>query len=142
MPSAQAGKEQALAQAAPGETARMSEFAKRLIFSLVAAPLCIWIVWLGGPAFVVFLSATSALCAYEFYRLAIGAGSTPLWGHGVIFSALVPLLVHARFLGLWVPDVGLLMLTVLELLTVALWVRGSDGKPLEVVGITILGVFY
>ena len=60
----------------------------------------------------------------------------------MIFSALVPLFVHARFLGLWTPGVSLLMLAVLELLTVALWVRGSDGKPLEVVGITILGVFY
>jgi phosphatidate cytidylyltransferase len=140
--SAQAGKEQALAPTARGSTARLSEFAKRLIFSLVAAPLCVWIVWLGGPPLVVFLSITSALCAYEFYRLAIGAGSTPLWGHGVIFSALVPLFVHARFLGLWTPGVSLLMLAVLELLTVALWVRGSAGKPLEVVGITILGVFY
>ena len=120
----------------------MSEFAKRLAFSLIAAPLTVWILWLGGPALVVLLSVTSGLCAFEFYRLAIGAGSTPLWGHGVILSALIPLFVHARTLGLWAPSVSLVMLVVLELLTVALWMRGSTGKPLEVVGITILGVFY
>jgi phosphatidate cytidylyltransferase len=120
----------------------MSEFTKRLAFSLVAAPLVVFIVWVGGSAFVALLAIASGLSAYEFYRLAIGAGSEPLWGHGVVLSALVPLFVHARFLGLWAPSVSLVMLLVLELLAVALWVRGSGGKPLEVVGITILGVFY
>jgi phosphatidate cytidylyltransferase len=120
----------------------MSELTKRIIVSLIAAPLAIWAVWLGGPALAVLLSVTAGLGAYEFYRLAIGAGSVPLWGHGVVLSALVPLFVHARFLGLWAPDVTVVMVLVLELLTVALWVRGSSGKPLEVVGITVLGVFY
>ena len=120
----------------------MSEFAKRLAFTLIAAPLVIWVVWLGGAPLAIVVSVASAIAAWEFYRLAIGAGSVPLWGHGVIFSALVPLFVHARLLGLWVPSVTLVMLAILELLTVALWVRGSHGKPLEVVGITLLGVFY
>ena len=31
---------------------------------------------------------------------------------------------------------------VLELLSVSLWVRGAEGKPLEVVGTTLLGAFY
>lgn len=132
--------------AAPGaaarDTPRMSEFAKRLVFSLIAAPLVVWLAWLGGPALAALLAVTSGIGAYEFYRLAIGAGSKPLWGHGVIFSALVPLCVHARYLGLWTPSVSLIMLAVLELMTVALWLRGSGGKPLEVVGITLLGVFY
>jgi phosphatidate cytidylyltransferase len=34
------------------------------------------------------------------------------------------------------------MLLVLEILAVALWVRGSAGKPLEVVGTTLLGALY
>ena len=120
----------------------MSELTKRVLFSVVAAPAAVATVWLGGPALVVLLALASALAAHEFYRLAIAADSVPLWGHGVVLSALVPLAVHARFLGLWTPSVTLLMLVVLELLTVALYVRGAAGKPLEVVGITLLGVFY
>ena len=120
----------------------MSEFWKRLAFSVVGAPTVIWLVWLGGAPLAILISVASALAAYEFYRLAIGAGSEPLWGHGVIFSAAIPLFAYARQIGLWVPDVTVVMLLILELLTVALWVRGSLGKPLEVVSITLLGVFY
>lgn len=120
----------------------MSEFWKRLAFSVVAAPTVIWLVWLGGAPLAILISVASAIAAYEFYRLAIGAGSVPLWGHGVVLSAAIPLFLYARQLGLWVPNVSIVMLMVLELLTVALWVRGAAGKPLEVVGITLLGVFY
>ena len=88
------------------------------------------------------MAVASAIAAYEFYRLAIASGSVPLWGHGVILSASIPLFVYARQLGFWVPGVSIVMLLVLELLTVALWVRGPEGKPLEAVGITLLGAFY
>jgi phosphatidate cytidylyltransferase len=120
----------------------VSEFWKRLAFSVVGAPTVIWLVWLGGAPLAILISVASALAAYEFYRLAIGNGSEPLWGHGVILSAAIPLFVYARQLGLWVPNVTIVMLLILELLTVALWMRGSRGKPLEVVSITLLGVLY
>jgi phosphatidate cytidylyltransferase len=120
----------------------VSEFVKRLIFSLAAAPLVILALWGGGPWLVALLSVTAALASYEFYRLAIGSGNTPLWGHGVLLSAAVPVFVYGRFLGYWTPTISVLMIVVLELLTVALWFRGSAGRPLEVVGITILGVLY
>lgn len=119
-----------------------SELTKRITFAVVAIPLLIGSVWIGGALFAAVIAVGAALSSYEFYRLAIGAGSVPLWGHGVILSTLVPLLVYARFLGLWTPPVSIVMLVVLELLTVALWVRGSSGRPLEVVGSTMLGVFY
>ena len=119
-----------------------SEFIKRLAFALIAIPLVVWLVWTGGIALGLLLATVSALAVWEFYKLAIGCGSEPLWGHGVVLSALVPLFVQARFVGMWAPPVSIVMLLVLELLTVALWVRGAEGKPLEVVGVTILGVFY
>lgn len=120
----------------------MSELAKRTAFAVVAVPAVLWLVWLGGAPLAILISAASAIAAYEFYRLAIGTGSVPLWGHGVLFSAAIPLFAYARQLGLWVPNVSIVMLLILEMLTVALWVRGAQGKPLEVVGITLLGVFY
>jgi phosphatidate cytidylyltransferase len=120
----------------------MSEFGKRVAVSAVAIPAVMGIIWAGGPWLAGFLAIVSGLASWEFYRLAIGTGSVPLWGHGVLFSALIPVAVAARFAGLWVPSVSLLMIVILELLTVALWVRGASGKPLEVVGITLLGTFY
>lgn len=120
----------------------MSEFAKRIAFAVVAIPVILWIVWTGGFLLALLLAMAAAFASWEFYKLAIGSGSEPLWGHGVVLSAAIPLAVHARFLGFWAPPVSLVMLIVLELLTVALWVRGANGKPLEVVGITLLGTFY
>jgi phosphatidate cytidylyltransferase len=120
----------------------VSEFAKRVIFAVIAAPAVLATAWLGGAPLAALLSLASAIGAWEFYRLAVPGGSEPLRAHGVLMSALVPLFVHARYLGLWAPSITILVLLVLELLTVALWVRGATGKPLEVVGITILGVFY
>jgi phosphatidate cytidylyltransferase len=120
----------------------LNEFAKRVLFALVAIPIVGAIIWGGGLALAILLAVIAGFASWEFYRLAIGTGSEPLWGHGVIFSVLIPLGVWARFQGIWTPPVSVVMLVVLELLTVALWVRGSGGKPLEVVGITLLGMFY
>lgn len=120
----------------------MSEFGKRVVVSLVAMPAVVAVVWTGGWPLAGFLAIVAGFASWEFYRLAIGSGSEPLWGHGVVLSALVPLGVLARYQSFWTPPVSLVMLVVLELLTVALWVRGSSGKPLEVVGITLLGTLY
>ena len=120
----------------------MSELGKRITFSVIAAPLTVVTVWLGGPAFVLLLTVAAALAANEFAGLAVASGSAPLKVHLVVLSALVPLAVHSRYLGFWAPSVTLLMLLVLEMLLVALTVRGSAGKPLEAVGVTLLGVLY
>jgi phosphatidate cytidylyltransferase len=120
----------------------MSELAKRVAFGVVAAPTVVAVVWLGGAWLAALIAILAGIGAWEFYRLALGSGTRPLSGHGIILSTLVPLFAHARFLGLWVPDVTMLMLVVLELFTVSLLVRGADSKPLEVVGTTILGIFY
>ena len=120
----------------------MSELAKRTAFAVVAVPVVMWLVWLGGAPFAILISVASAIAAHEFYKLAIASGSVPLWGHGVLLSASIPLFAYARVLGLWVPNVSILMLVVLELFAVSLWLRGAGGKPLEVVGITLLGVLY
>jgi phosphatidate cytidylyltransferase len=120
----------------------LSNLAKRLTFALFAIPIVVALIWYGGLPFALLLAMIAGFASWEFYRLAIGTGSVPLWGHGVVISILVPILVWARIGGFWTPPVSIVMLLVLELLTVALWVRGSQGKPLEVVGITLLGMFY
>lgn len=120
----------------------MSELAKRIIFSVIAAPLAVYLVFLGGAPLAVMLAVASGLAAREFYRMVSKTGSEPLSGHGVALSAALPLLVHGNTLGLWTPSLTVLMLLFLELLTVALFTRGSTGKPMEALGSTMLGVFY
>lgn len=120
----------------------MSEFTKRLAFSVIAAPAVVAIVFAGGAWLAVLLSVAAAIAAHEFYHLARETGSRPLHEHGVVLAASVPLFLHASVLGFWVPPVSVLMLVVLELLAVALAVRGIGGRPLEAVGTTVLGVLY
>jgi phosphatidate cytidylyltransferase len=120
----------------------LSELAKRTAFAVVAVPAVIWLAWFGGAPFAILISLASGIAAYEFYRLAIAAGNAPLLVHGVILSVAVPLFAFARQIGLWVPDIGIVMLVILELLAVTLWLRGPNGKPLEAVAITVLGVLY
>ncbi len=120
----------------------MTEFAKRVAFAVVAAPAVVAIGLAGGAALAALLSVASALAAHEFFLAARETGQRPLHAHGVVLAALVPLLVHASQLGLWVPPVAWLMLVVLELLTVALFLRGSAGRPIEAVGSTLLGIVY
>jgi phosphatidate cytidylyltransferase len=120
----------------------LSELAKRTAFAVVAVPLVIWLIWLGGAPLAVLIAVASAIAAHEFYKLAIAAGSPPLMVHGLVLSAAIPLFMYARLLGLWVPDVGVLMLIVLELLTFALFFRGASGKPIEAVAITLFGALY
>jgi len=120
----------------------VSELGKRIAFAVVAVPVVVGLAWSGGMAFAVLVAAAGAIAAWEFYGLAVCAGIAPLRGHGVVLSAIVPLAVFVRYDGAWAPPVSVLMLVVLELLVVALWSRGPAGKPMEAVGITILGVLY
>ena len=120
----------------------MSELAKRIAFAVVAVPVVVGLAWSGGLPFAALVAGAAAIASWEFYRLAAATGVMPLRGHGVVLSAIVPLAVFVRYEYAWAPAVGVLMLVVLELLSVALWARGPAGMPLEAVGVTLLGVFY
>ncbi len=120
----------------------MSELSKRVTFAVIAAPLAVYLVYVGGAPLAILLSLASGIAAREFYRMVSGTGSDPLTGHGVLLSAAIPLLAHANVLGWWTPSLTVLMLVFLELLTVALFTRGSAGKPMETIGSTLLGIVY
>ncbi len=120
----------------------MSNLAKRLAFAAVAIPVVVALVWLGGLALALLLAFAAAVAAWEFYDIAAGTGSRPLSWAGIALSAAVPLGAYARFEGYWAPPVSIVMLGVLTLMSITLWRRGATGKPLEVISITLLGVFY
>lgn len=120
----------------------MSEFPKRLLVALVLIPIVIGAIYAGGPALVTLLTVASGLAAWEFFRLANERGSRPLSGAGIVLSALIPVMVHARFLGLWVPSVPLVATAVPLLLAAVLFARGVTGGPMAAAGTTLLGVLY
>ena len=120
----------------------MSELALRILFSVVAAPLALWIVLAGGAPLAALLAVVSAIGAWEFFRIARGSGARPLDDVGIALAGLVPLAVHAHYLGLLAFRPALIALLVLALLASTIWLRGVDGRPLGTAAATMLGVVY
>jgi phosphatidate cytidylyltransferase len=120
----------------------MSELTKRVLFAVVAIPVVAGTLYYGDAPLAILLSVTAGLAAWEYNRMAAVAGARPMMVWGVVLAALLPLGVHAVRLGIWVPPISLVALLVPLLLSVALWARGSDGRPIEAVATTIFGVWY
>lgn len=120
----------------------MSELTRRVLFSIVAAPLAVAIVLVGSWPLAALLAVTSALAAWEFFRFAQADGLMPLEDLGIALAGIVPLLVHAQYLGLVSFPLFVLPLVVLAILALAIWMRGTSGHPLGAVGSTVLGIAY
>jgi phosphatidate cytidylyltransferase len=125
------------------------ELTKRIVFGVIAAPVAIAIVLYGGAPLAALLAVTAALGAWELFRIARASGLTPLDDIGIALAGLVPLGVHAHYLGLYDPNArhalgpaALVVLVPLVLLAIALWARGVSGKPLSAVAVTVFGIVY
>lgn len=120
----------------------MSELTKRVAFGVVAAPLALAILVSGGAPLAGLLAVASAIAAWELFRIARAAGHTPLADLGSALAGLIPLAVHASFLGLLQPKYAYFAIVLLLLFSVSIWARGATGKPLGAVAITLLGIVY
>ena len=120
----------------------MSELALRVGFSVVAAPIAVWVVLAGGAPLAALLAIVSAVGAWEFYRIARAAGAHPMADAGIALAGLVPLAIHASYLGLFTVPPALVALLVLVLLGAAIWLRGVEGKPIGAASTTLFGVVY
>jgi phosphatidate cytidylyltransferase len=120
----------------------MSELALRILFSVVAAPLALWIVLAGGAPLAALLAVVSALGAWEFFRIARGGGARPLDDVGIALAGIVPLAVHAHYLGLLAFQPALAAVVALAVLAATIWLRGVEGRPLGAAAATLLGVAY
>ena len=120
----------------------MSELALRIVFSLVAAPLALWIVLAGGAPLAALLAIVCAIGAWEFYRIARAAGARPFDDAGIAIAGLVPLAIHASYLGLFTVRPAFAAIVVMALMAATIWLRGVDGKPLGAVATTLFGVVY
>jgi phosphatidate cytidylyltransferase len=123
----------------------LSNLAQRALFALVAIPVVVAAVWFGDWALASILAIASALGAWEFYRLAEKLGTRPMARAGIAIAALLPLAIHARYLGLPVDAVvstSLGAVLVVALFSAAIFVRGVPGRPLESVSLTVFGILY
>ena len=120
----------------------MSELAKRVLFSLVAAPLALWIVLAGGAPLAALLAIVCAVGAWEFFRMARQTGARPLDDVGIALAGIVPLAIHAHYLGVFTARPALGALLALLVMGAVIWLRGVEGGPLGAAATTMFGVLY
>ena len=112
------------------------------MFGVIAAPIALAILFIGGAPLAALLAVASAIGAWELYRMARVAGYTPLSDLGCAMAGLLPLAVHANYLNILEPRMAYLAMPLLVLLAVVIWARGSEGKPLGAAAVTALGALY
>ena len=118
---------------------------QRIAVAVVAIPVVVGIIWLGGWTLAATLAVLGVLGAREIYDFARRQGIEPLERTGWLAAAGIPLLAYwakgsetrwaepALYLGaVW------LMFT----LTVAMARRGPSGRPLTSVSITMFACLY
>ena len=120
----------------------MSELAKRIAAALVAAPLALVMIYLGGLPLAVFLSVVSVGCAWEFYRIAAAGGLEPLDPLGIPLAGAVPLTAYAASIDLYRPSLAVPAVVLLVVLAAVIWARGTQRHPLSAAAATALGVLY
>ena len=120
----------------------MSEFAKRVAFAVAAIPVVAWCVYAGGAPLTALLAIAAALAAWEYGKIVSATGVQPLMPVLVVLAPLIPLALHAVRLGYAVPGIAWVALLVPVVLTIALWARGSAGKPIAATATTLFGVWY
>jgi phosphatidate cytidylyltransferase len=121
----------------------MSNLARRILFAVVAIPVVVGIVWLGGWPLAGALGVLGALGAAEVYGLARRQGVEPLVPAGTAAAAVIPLVAHwtrgyagdAR----WGWALGVLWLLAVPALAMR---RGPAARPLAAAGVTVFGALY
>ena len=120
----------------------MSDLAKRITSALIAAPVALIMIYLGGLPLATFLAAVSAGCAWEFYRIAAAGGVEPLDPVGIPLAGAVPLAVYAAGIGLYRPSLVVPAVAMLIILAAVIWTRGPQRRPLGAASLTVMGILY
>ena len=139
-----ASDESTAAAATPAQRGRapVSELTKRVLFGVLAGPITVLLVWIGGLPMAVLMSAAAGVAAWELFRMARATGAAPLAGLGICAAALLPLFMVTQPRGVFEFPPALLAGIVLVVLSAAIWLRGTTGRPLSSVAITIFGIGY
>jgi len=121
----------------------MSNLAKRIAFAVVAIPIAIGIVWVGGWPLAGALAALGALGAGEVYGLARRQGVEAQVPAGIAAAIGIPLVAYwtrAHPADAWVAwALGVLWLLAVPALAMR---RGPAARPLAAAAITVFGALY
>lgn len=120
----------------------MSELTTRILTALVAAPIALGMLWLGGLPLAAFLAAVAAGCAWEFFRIARATGLDPLDPLGIPLAGAIPLATYAAAAGLVQPNLAVPAVVLLAILAAVIWTRGTTRRPLGAAAATVLGILY
>lgn len=112
----------------------MSNLFLRIATAVVGIPLIVFLTYLGGWPFAIFVIVATLAAQYEFYGLARLGGVNPNTWIGLLLGAIVCL----RFATEWAGPA----LLALGILLVALVPFRRDERPIESLGATVLGVLY
>ena len=140
----------------------MNNQLQRVLVAAIAIPLAVAVVWYGGLALVALVSLIAVLGTGELFALAAQSGTRALRPLGLLLAALVPLVTWVivgpngaeltaleafvagllRPLWLWVAWPLAALLVPVIVLTVVLFRRGAEQRPLHVAAVTLLGPVY
>lgn len=121
----------------------LSNLAARVLVAVVAIPVVIGAVYVGGIVLAVTLGIVSALAVRELYGIAKAGGYTPLSGTGTAGAFLLPIGVHFFHTGLFIPpEIALGAVVIAAVFTLALFRRSPEQHPLGAAAVTLLGVIY
>lgn len=110
--------------------------------ALVAAPIAVGMVYLGGLPLALFLGVVSGLGAWELYRMARAKGVETMDALGIPVAAAIPIVVHLDHLEVLTSPASIAGVVFVALLGAAIWARGVDGRPLESASVTVFGICY
>jgi len=118
---------------------------QRIAVAVVAIPLVIGVVWLGGWVLAAVLAVLGVLGAQEVYDFGRRQSIEPLERTGWLAAAGIPLLAY------WAkgsethwaePAIYLSAIWLMSAMTLAMARRGPTGRPLAAVAITMFGCLY
>jgi phosphatidate cytidylyltransferase len=121
----------------------LSNLAARVIFAVVAIPVLLLLVYVGGLPLAILLAIAGGRAAWEYYGIAEAAGDRPMAITGTVIAAAIPLAVFGYQIGRFHPPVFTLAATVtLLVFALAIWWRGVEAKPTGAVATTLFGAVY
>lgn len=121
----------------------LSNLAARVIFAVIAIPIIVLLIYLGGLPLAILLAAAGGRAAWEYYGIAEAAGERPMAVTGTIIAAAIPLAVFGYQVGRFHPPVLTLAAAItLIVFALAIWWRGVDERPTGAVATTLFGSAY
>ncbi len=120
----------------------MPELAKRVLAALVLIPIVLAAGWYGDWALAALLSIAAAVGSWEFFRIARAGGVEPFAAVGIPLAAIIPLVIHARYRGVFTLGMPSAMIALLVIFAMSIWLRGPARRPLAVAAVTVFGIVY